>query len=66
MLSSCAHIHAFCFVCINISRYFWPVNKSELRQSILLPETKAGMLCLNVHGRTKAHKLLNKTFDSTQ
>lgn len=43
----------------NISGCFWQVNNSEIRQSILLPETKADMLCLSVLGGMKAYELRN-------
>lgn len=35
------------------------MSNSETRQSILLPETKADMLCLSVLGWIKAHELRN-------
>lgn len=43
----------------NISGCFWQVNNSEIRRSILLPETKADMLCLSVLGWMKAYELRN-------
>lgn len=48
----------FPFFCVHAS-HFWLVSNSETRQSILLPETKADMLCLSVLGWMKAHELRN-------
>lgn len=52
--------HCFVFFILSVhSSGFWLVNNSATRQPILLPQTKADMLCLSVLGWMKAHELRN-------